>query len=95
MCRWQIFAYEPALPLFAWRDLKEQNILKMNNIQKIIKVLEDEKENAQKIFLHSKHRTKDESYEFGKLYAFSLCIQKLTLLLNTEKAKQRSKRFSK
>lgn len=69
----------------------------MNNIQKLIKELEDEKEKAIKELKHCKEIDDPMSGLLwaGHLPAFSLCIEKLTLLLNTEKAKQRSKRFSK
>lgn len=62
----------------------------MNNIQKIIKELKAEQNKCEKAV----EKFKDANDEYagfyrGKVEAFILSIQKLTLLLNTENEEQR------
>lgn len=56
----------------------------MKNIQKLISELEDERENANKYFLRNKTVPYLRGINTGYCNAFSLCIQKLKLLLKDE-----------
>jgi hypothetical protein len=68
----------------------------MNNIQKLINELEAEKEKAFKLADQAiKQIETKRFYMFnGKEEAFSYCIQKLTLLLNSENEAEKAANFS-
>ena len=60
----------------------------MNTIQELISELEAEKSNADQAAKDFDHNPYIRYGEERASQAFDLCIQKLTLLLNTEKEKQ-------
>lgn len=66
------------------QSYKQQNILQMNNIQKLVKELVVEEEKARKNYIKEKYNTWNEGYYVGKKEAFSSLIQKLELLLKDE-----------
>jgi len=83
---WQILPYEPALLLFERRNLKVKHIIMMIDIKMLIESTKAEKEKALVIIDAVKNCSPDDivMYHQGRLDAFSLIVEKLTLLLNSE-----------
>lgn len=63
----------------------------MKTLQKLIKELKADKQKAWDKFLKAAFDTRQEAYERGKHDAFCFLIQKMELLLNTERRKNGEK----